>query len=111
MLQASDEHVDALGNYVKHTLKCPDAVLRSEGNRIHISYGSVRPICPYHKRVHDAENMFGRVHNGKEAQGVMLYCHRETQGEIKWNDRVLIPTEEIPIDMVTKITKEITTVQ
>jgi hypothetical protein len=55
--------------------------------------------------------MFGRVHNGKEAQGVMLYCHRETQGEIKWNDRVLIPTEETPIDMVTKITKEITMVQ
>jgi hypothetical protein len=67
VLQASDEHVDALATYVKHTLKCPDAVLRTDGNRIHISYGSVRPICPYHKRAHDNDNMFGRVHNGKEA--------------------------------------------
>jgi hypothetical protein len=60
-------HIQTLSKYVKEQLKCPDAVLRAEDNRILIAFGANRPICPYHKRVHDNENMFARVHNGKEA--------------------------------------------
>jgi hypothetical protein len=92
VLQADNAHVQTLNTYVRETLMCQDASLRTDGNRILISFGSTRPKCPYHNRIHDHDNMFGRVHNGKEVQGVVLYCHRETQGEIPWKNRIVLDT-------------------
>lgn len=66
LARATDAHMEALRVYVRDNLKCPDAVLRAEDNRIMISFGAVRPICPYHKRSHDNENMWARVVNQKD---------------------------------------------
>ena len=87
-------HTKALRNYVDSTLKCTDAVLRPDGNRIIVNFACTRPKCPYHNRVHDNENMYARLMNHKDAQGLVLYCYREMQGEVKWNDRVVIPVEQ-----------------
>ena len=82
-------------------------MLRAEDNRILIAFGANRPICPYHKRVHDNENMFARVHNGKEAQGLVIYCYRETQGEVKWAERVHLEVDQKPNNLVEDIQIEI----
>jgi hypothetical protein len=55
-----------------------------------IIFGTTRPVCPYHKRVHENENMYARMYSGKESNGLTLYCYRETQGEVKFSDRVTL---------------------
>ena len=67
-------------------------MIRPEENRLIVTFG-IRPVCPYHGRVHDHDNMYARVHNGKEHQGLVLFCYRELQGEVKWNDRVFLDVE------------------
>ena len=74
----------SLRKFVDEELKCPDAVLRSEEKQIFINFGHSKPICPYHKRVHENENMCVRKANSKDGQGLLLYCFREQQGEVRY---------------------------
>lgn len=74
---ADEADMKALRKYVDEELKCPDAVLRSEDKQIFINFGRNKPVCPYHKRTHDNENMTARKSNSKDGQGLLLYCFRE----------------------------------
>ena len=105
--QASDPQVRRVQEYVYNVLKCDDALLRAEDNRVVISFGSKRPTCPYHKRVHENENMYARMHHGKETNGLMLYCYREAQGEVKWNERVYLEVDTEVSDKALEIEKEL----
>jgi hypothetical protein len=74
---ANDDDVKAVRKYVDEELKCHDALLRQEGSQVFICFASRRPVCPYHNRIHDNENMVARKSNSKDGQGMLLYCFRE----------------------------------
>jgi len=58
--KVTDPQLNTLKQYVRDELKCPDAILRPEGHRVMINFAN-KPICPYHKRVHENENMYARL--------------------------------------------------
>ncbi len=83
-----------------------DFLITKEANRAVVHFGSQRPVCPYHNRRHDNENMMVRCINNKEQCGMQLYCFRETQGEIKFGNRVFIPVDEEKMDNMDRLIKE-----
>lgn len=86
--------MEAVRFYVDDQLGTPDAVLRQEGGSIFIAFSHNRPVCPYHGRVHDHENMVVRLSNSKDGVALMLFCLRERQGEVKHASRIVIDVRQ-----------------
>jgi len=107
--EADGADLQALRKYVDEELKCPDAVLRSEGGTVYINFGIRRPICPYHNRVHDNENMLVRKSNSKEGQGLLLFCFREAQGEVRHAQRIVIGVEREEVTRIAHIADRLDT--
>lgn len=44
--------------------------------------------------------------NSKDSCGMLLYCFRETQGEIKYADRVFIPVDADKLDNIDRLIRD-----